>query len=80
MRQKKKKNAPFFSVNFNRDEFLKRMDHIALHTNAGFKGCLARNLSTLSSDGLVKYLNKNSISLINEIYRKDFEMFGYEMI
>jgi hypothetical protein len=26
------------------------------------------------------YLNKNSINLINKIYKKDFELFGYEMI
>jgi hypothetical protein len=27
-----------------------------------------------------KYLNNDSILLINEIYKKDFELFGYEMI
>jgi hypothetical protein len=27
-----------------------------------------------------KYLNKNSISLINDFYKVDFEMFNYEMI
>jgi hypothetical protein len=26
------------------------------------------------------YLNNNSINLINKIYKKDFELFGYEMI
>ena len=26
-----------------------------------------------------KYLNKNSISLINEFYKKDFELFGYKL-
>jgi hypothetical protein len=26
------------------------------------------------------YLNKNSINLINKIYKKDFELFGYKMI
>ena len=26
------------------------------------------------------YLNENSINLINKIYKKDFELFGYEMI
>ena len=26
-----------------------------------------------------KYLNKDSISLINNFYKKDFELFGYKM-
>ena len=29
--------------------------------------------------GISKYLNKESIELINKYYKKDFELFGYEM-
>lgn len=30
--------------------------------------------------GFLKYLNRDSIALINEYYKKDFQLFGYEMI
>ena len=32
------------------------------------------------SNSYMKYLNKDSIRLINLFYKKDFEMFGYPMI
>lgn len=38
------------------------------------------NLNTKNSDNYMKYLTENSIRRINEFYRKDFEIFGYEII
>lgn len=32
-----------------------------------------------SSNSYMKYLNKDSIKLINAVFKKDFEMFGYKM-
>ena len=33
-----------------------------------------------SDNTYMEYLNEDSIRLINETYRKDFELFGYDMI
>jgi hypothetical protein len=35
---------------------------------------------TTKKHDYIYYLNANSINLINKIYKKDFELFGYEMI
>ena len=39
-----------------------------------------KELKTKHEDSYLKYLNNDSIRLINEFYKKDFELFNYDMI
>jgi len=46
----------------------------------GFKIIKTQNKGIESQNNYFKYLNDDSIILINTIYEKDFVLFGYDMI
>jgi hypothetical protein len=39
-----------------------------------------KNSYNISTDKYIRYLSEDSIKLINVVYKKDFELFGYDMI
>jgi len=49
----------------------KLSNFLGLKINVKKKGQVNKNYS--------RYLNRDTISLINDVYKKDFELFGYEM-
>ena len=38
------------------------------------------NVTKKNKINYYKFLNKNSINLINKVYKKDFEIFDYKML